>query len=98
MTLRLKMSQPLPLAMLDDDHAHAIELQEDNEEILCGEEHVRLRDDLVMNDQAETQAEERTVLQQNGTGKSLNCKGMLDGRTIEWMRVPIVPFPRTAGS
>ena len=39
--------------MLDDDHADSIELQKNDEEILRGEENIRLRNDFVMNDQTE---------------------------------------------
>lgn len=57
--------------MFNDNDTHTIELQENDEEIFRGEKDIRLRDDLVMNDQTETKAKERTVLQENGRREGL---------------------------
>ena len=92
-------SELMAFSMLNHNHANAIELQENDEEILRGEKDIRLRDDLVMNDQAEAKAKKRTVLQENSRGQCLvetKRGGWLNKRRAKIL--PKVPFPRTIDS
>ena len=51
--LLIRMIQSLSFAMLNNDHTDTIELQQNDEEVFRREEYIRLRDDFVVNDQAE---------------------------------------------
>lgn len=74
--LLVRMIQSLSFSMFDNDHTDTIELQQNDKEVLRGEEYIRLGDDLVVNDQTETKAKKRTILQENSGRKSLNKKRM----------------------
>ena len=90
----------MAFSTFNDNYTHTIELQENDEEIFRGEKYIRLRDDLVMNDQTETKTKERTVLQENGRREGLREEMMNDIRAmgVNEASLPRVLSPRTIDS